>query len=111
MKPPVLVTRKIQERPLNLLQEQAQVTIHLENRPMTPDEIIAQLPGKVGLLAAGGDPLSANLLEAGGSVNYQVHEHWTDRRRFPRWSMAPMAFRPLRLASTTPRGIRPSKSA
>ena len=65
MKPPVLVTRKIQERPLNLLQEQAQVTIHLENRPMTPDEIIAQLPGKVGLLAAGGDPLSANLLEAG----------------------------------------------
>ena len=65
MKPPVLVTRKIQERPLNLLQEHAQVTINLENRPMTPEEIIGQLPGKIGLLAAGGDPLSANLLEAG----------------------------------------------
>jgi len=65
MKPQVLVTRQIQERPLNLLQEHAQVTINLENRALTPDEIIAQLPGKVGLLAAGGDPLSAKLLEAG----------------------------------------------
>jgi len=65
MKPKVLVTRKIQERPLALLKEQAEVTINLENRAMLFDEIIAQLPGKVGLLAAGADPLSAKLLEAG----------------------------------------------
>jgi len=33
----------------------------------------------------------ANLLEPRGSVAYQVHKHWKDRRQFPRWSMAPMA--------------------
>ena len=65
MKPKVLVTRKIQERPLLLLKEHAEVTINLEDRAMTPDEIIANLPGKVGLLAAGSDPISANLLEGG----------------------------------------------
>lgn len=65
MKPKVLVTRKIQERPLLLLKEHAEVTLNLEDRAMTPDEIIAHLPGKVGLLAAGGDPISAKLLEAG----------------------------------------------
>lgn len=32
----------------------------------------------------------SNLLEPGGSVTYQVHKHWKDNRRFPRWSMAPM---------------------
>jgi glyoxylate reductase len=65
MKPKVLVTRKIQERPLILLKEHAEVTINLEDRAMTPDEIIANLPGKVGLLAMGGDPITAKLLEAG----------------------------------------------
>jgi glyoxylate reductase len=65
MKPKVLVTRKIQERPLLLLKEHAEVTINLEDRAMTPDEIIANLPGKVGLLAMGGDPITSRLLEAG----------------------------------------------
>jgi glyoxylate reductase len=65
MKPKVLVTRKIQERPLLLLKEHAEVTINLEDRAMAPDEIIANLPGKIGLLAAGSDPISAKLLEGG----------------------------------------------
>lgn len=65
MKPKVLVTRRIQKRPLALLKEHAEATINPEDRAMTPDEIIAALPGKVGLLAAGGDPISAKLLEAG----------------------------------------------
>jgi len=46
MKPKVLVTRKIYERPLQLLQEKAEVTMHLEPRAMTPEEIIAAFPGK-----------------------------------------------------------------
>lgn len=65
MKPKVLVTRKIQDRPLTLLKEHTEVTIHLENRAMTTDEIMANLPGKVGLLAGGGDPISGKVLEAG----------------------------------------------
>lgn len=31
------------------------------------------------------------LLLRHGRVAYQVHRHWTDRRQFPRWSLAPMA--------------------
>jgi glyoxylate reductase len=65
MKPKVLVTRKIQERPLLHLKEHAEVTVNPEDRAMTPDEMIANLPGKVGLLAMGGDPITAKLLEAG----------------------------------------------
>ncbi len=65
MKPKVLVTRKIQERPLRLLKEHAEVTINLEDRAMTPDEIMANLPGKVGLLSMGSDPILGNLLESG----------------------------------------------
>lgn len=65
MKPKVLVTRWIQEKPLQLLRENAEVTINTKNRAMTPAEIIAHLPGQVGLLAMGGDPISAQVLEAG----------------------------------------------
>ncbi|MGD0624588.1 MAG: D-glycerate dehydrogenase [Thermodesulfobacteriota bacterium] len=65
MKPKVLVTRKIQESPLTLLKEHAEVTINLEDRGMTPDEIMANLPGKVGLLSMGSDSISGKLLESG----------------------------------------------
>jgi len=65
MKPKVLVSRRIQEGPLTLLREQAEVMVNPEDRAMTPEEFIANLPGKVGLLAAGIDPLSAKILEAG----------------------------------------------
>ena len=65
MKPKVLVTRKIQESPLTLLKEHAEVTINLEDRGMTADEIMANLPGKVGLLSMGSDSISGKLLESG----------------------------------------------
>ena len=65
MKPKVLVTRKIYERPLQLLREKAEVTLNPEDRSMTPEEIMASLPGKMGVLAMGGDPWTAKLLEAG----------------------------------------------
>jgi len=65
MKPKVLVSRKIQEGPLTLLGEQAEVMVNPEDRAMTPEEIIANLPGKAGLLAAGSDPISGKILEAG----------------------------------------------
>jgi glyoxylate reductase len=41
------------------------VTLNPEDRSMTPEEIMAALPGKMGLLAMGGDPLTAKVLEAG----------------------------------------------
>jgi glyoxylate reductase len=65
MKPRILVTRKIYERPLQLLREKAEVTLNLEDRSMTPEEILAALPGKMGILAMGGDPMNAKILEAG----------------------------------------------
>jgi len=65
MKPKVLVTRKIYDRPLDLLREKAEVTLNPEDRPMTPEEIIAALPGKMGLLSMGGDSISGKVLEAG----------------------------------------------
>jgi len=65
MKPKVLVTRAIQEKPLQLLQAHAEVTINPENRAMKPEEIMAHLPGKVGLLAMGGDPITEQVLSAG----------------------------------------------
>ena len=68
MKPKVLVTRRIYERPLQLLREKAEVTINLEDREMTPEKIITALPGKIGLLAMAGDPISAKVLEAGGDL-------------------------------------------
>ncbi len=65
MKPKVLVTRAIQEKPLQLLQAHAEVTINPENTAMKPEEIMAHLPGKVGLLAMGGDPITEQVLSAG----------------------------------------------
>ncbi|MBP1724128.1 MAG: D-isomer specific 2-hydroxyacid dehydrogenase NAD-binding protein [Deltaproteobacteria bacterium] len=65
MKPKVLVTRQVYERPLRLLQEKAEVTLNRENRSMTPEEIMAALPGKMGILAMGSDPMNAKVLEAG----------------------------------------------
>ena len=65
MKPQVLITRKIYERPLQLLKDKAEVTINLEDRAMTPEEIIAALPGKMGMLVMGSDRVSSPILEAG----------------------------------------------
>jgi len=65
MRPKVLITRKIYERPLHLLKEKAEVTINLKDRAMTPEEIIAALPGKIGMLAMGSDLVSSKILEAG----------------------------------------------
>lgn len=64
MKPKVLVTRTIQERPLSLLKEHAEVFVNPHDRSMTLEEIIAELPGKVAMMAMGGDPVNAKLLEA-----------------------------------------------
>jgi glyoxylate reductase len=50
---------------LNLLQEKAEVTLHPEDRAMTGEEIMAQLPRKMALLSMGGDAISAQILEAG----------------------------------------------
>lgn len=65
MKARVLVTRKTYEGPLQLLRESAEVTINREDRSMTPEEIITALPGTMGMLAMGSDPVTARLLEAG----------------------------------------------
>lgn len=65
MKPKVLVTRRISERPLQELQKLAEVSINLEDRPLTLAEIMAELPGKIGLLSTGSDPITAELLQAG----------------------------------------------
>ncbi len=65
MKPKVLVTRDVYERPLRLLQEKAEVTLNRESRSMTLEEIMTALPGKMGILAMGSDPMNAKVLEAG----------------------------------------------
>lgn len=65
MKPQVLVTWKMPERPLNLLKETAEVTVNLVDRYLSGEELIAQVPGKVALLCLGVDPISAPILEAG----------------------------------------------
>jgi glyoxylate reductase len=64
MKPKVLVTRTIQERPLALLREQAEVVVNPHDRSMTLEEIIAELPGKAAMMAMGGDPVNEKLLSA-----------------------------------------------
>jgi glyoxylate reductase len=65
MKPKVLVTRTIQEKPLALLKEHAEVVVNPHDRSMTLDEIIAELPGKAAMMAMGGDPVNEKLLSAG----------------------------------------------
>lgn len=76
MKTKVLVTRVIPQKALNLLQEKAEVTINLEDRAMTEEEIIGHLPGKLALLSMGSDPISGKILKAGGDLkivaNYAV---------------------------------------
>jgi len=64
MKPKVLVTRTIQNKPLSLLQEHAEVFVNPHDQAMSLEEIIAGLPGKAALMAMGGDPVNARLLEA-----------------------------------------------
>ena len=44
MKPQVLVTWKMPERPLNLLKEAAEVTVNLDDRYLSAEELIAQVP-------------------------------------------------------------------
>jgi glyoxylate reductase len=65
MKPSVLVTRKISETALTLLRGESHVILHEEDRVMTTEEIMAQLPGKVGLLCTASDKISAKILETG----------------------------------------------
>jgi len=59
MKPPILVTWPMPERPLNLLKETAEVTVNLADRYLSAGELIARVPGKVALLCLGVDPISA----------------------------------------------------
>lgn len=68
MKTKVLVTRVIPQKALNLLQEKAEVTINLEDRAMTEEEIIGHLPGELALLSMVSDPISAKILKAGGDL-------------------------------------------
>ncbi len=65
MKPKVLVTRRIYERPLQILQEQAEVVMNPHDRALTPQEIIEALPGTQALLAMGGDAMTAEIFAAG----------------------------------------------
>lgn len=65
MKPKVCVTRTIQEKPLALLKEHADVFVNPQDRAMTLEEIVAELPGTAGLMAMGGDPVNEKLLAAG----------------------------------------------
>src|SRR5512135_1560726 len=74
MKPHVLVTREIYERPLQLLREEAEVTLNRESRGMTAEEIVAALPGKVGLLSMGSDPISAQVLSAGKDLKIVAND-------------------------------------
>ena len=68
MKPQVLVTWKMPERPLDLLKENAEVTVNLADRYLSAEELIARVPGKVALLCLGVDPISAPILEAGKNL-------------------------------------------
>ena len=74
MKPHVLVTREIYERPLQLLREEAEVTLNRESRGMTAEEIGAALPGKVGLLSMGNDPISAQVLSSGKDLKIVAND-------------------------------------
>ena len=65
MKPKVLVSRTIQDRPLALLREHAEVIVNPHDRSMTLEEIIAELPGKAAMMAMGGDPVNERLLSSG----------------------------------------------
>ncbi len=76
MKPEVLVTRAIQERPLALLSQMAQVTVHRGDRPMAEEEMLLALPRKKGLFSMAENSISARILEAGRDLkivaNYGV---------------------------------------
>ncbi|MBI4495528.1 MAG: D-glycerate dehydrogenase [Deltaproteobacteria bacterium] len=70
----VLVTRKIPEKPLRLLQAQAEAEINLEDRALSTAEIIERLPGKEGLLAMSVDSITADVLEAGGDLRIVAND-------------------------------------
>ncbi|MCX5910194.1 MAG: D-glycerate dehydrogenase, partial [Deltaproteobacteria bacterium] len=76
MKPRVLVTRKISERPINFLGEKAELSINRKDRAMTPEEITGELPGKVAMLSMPDDRLSTQIFAAGKDLkivaNYGV---------------------------------------
>ena len=76
MKPRVLVTRKISDRPINLLREKAELSINRKDRAMTPEEITGELPGKVAMLSMPDDRLSTQIFAAGKDLkivaNYGV---------------------------------------
>jgi len=74
MKPQVFVTREIYERPLQLLREEAEVTVYPEKRGMAAEEIMAALPGKVGLLSMGNDPISAQVLALGKDLKIVAND-------------------------------------
>ena len=68
MKPQVLVTWQMPERPLNLLRETTEVTLNLADRSLSAEELIAQVPGKDALLCLGVDPISNSVLETGKNL-------------------------------------------
>lgn len=66
MKPHVFVTwPQIPQRPLHLLRDAAEVSMHAEDRSLSAAELTARVPGKAALLCLGIDPLSTPILEAG----------------------------------------------
>lgn len=65
MKPKVLVTRRIYARPLQILQEQAEVVMNPHDRALTPQEIIEALPETKAILAMGGDAMTSEIFAAG----------------------------------------------
>jgi glyoxylate reductase len=76
MKPKVLITWKIPGGPIRELGQYAEVEIHEGDRPLTPQEIMDRLPGKMGLLSMAIDPITSEVLQAGPDLkivaNYAV---------------------------------------
>lgn len=74
MRPRVLVTRRIPPGAMERLRERAEVSLNPYDRPMSPEEIIAALPGKAALLSMATDPISAGLLKAGKDLQIVAND-------------------------------------
>ncbi|MDP2909187.1 MAG: D-glycerate dehydrogenase, partial [Nanoarchaeota archaeon] len=76
MKPKILVTRRIPDNGIRLLQGKFELDINEEDRVMTKEEIIKRLKGKVGLLCLLTDTIDKDIIESNPKIkvisNYAV---------------------------------------
>lgn len=76
MKPKILVTRRIPEMGIKLLEGKFELDINEEDRVMTKEEIIKRLKGKVGLLCLLTDTIDKDIIESNPKIkvisNYAV---------------------------------------